>query len=60
MVSVVAAAEETFGDAGEARLWLARPNCAMEGETPLEMADTDRGARAVEALMGRIAQGLAA
>ncbi len=60
MVGVVAAAEETFGDADKARLWLARPNRALDGETPLEMADTDRGARVVETLLGRIAHGLAA
>lgn len=60
MVGVVAAAEETFGDADKARAWLVRANTALDGETPLGMADTDRGARAVEALLGRIAHGIAA
>ncbi len=60
IVSVVGAAEETFGDAGKARVWLGRENRALDGETPLGMADTDLGARAVEALLGRIAHGIAA
>lgn len=60
VVGVVAAAEETFGDAEKAHIWLGRKNRALDGETPLEMTDTDRGARAVEALLGRIAHGIAA
>lgn len=60
VVSIVAAAEETFGTAGKAQEWLNRQNRALEGETPLAMADTDRGARAVEALLGRIGHGIAA
>lgn len=60
LVSVVAAAEDTFGDAQKAHAWLNRESRALDGETPLAMADTDRGARAVEALLGRIAHGLAA
>lgn len=60
VVSVVAAAEETFGDPDKARIWLSRENRALNGETPLGMADTDQGARAVEALLGRMAHGIAA
>lgn len=60
MVGVVAAAEETFGSDDKAHLWLNRENRALGGETPLAMADTDQGARAVEALLGRIAHGIAA
>jgi putative toxin-antitoxin system antitoxin component (TIGR02293 family) len=60
MVGIVAAAEETFGDAEKAHIWLNRMNRALDGETPLAMADTDRGARSVEALLGRIAHGIAA
>lgn len=60
VVSVVAAAEETFADPDKAHAWLTRANRALEGETPLAMTDTDQGARAVEALLGRIAHGLAA
>lgn len=60
LVGVVAAAEDTFGDAEKAHVWLTRESRALDGETPLAMADTDRGARAVEALLGRIAHGIAA
>ncbi|ODU68777.1 MAG: toxin-antitoxin system antitoxin component family protein [Novosphingobium sp. SCN 66-18] len=60
VVGVVAAAEETFGNSEKAHIWLNRDNRALDGETPLAMADTDQGARAVEALLGRIGHGLAA
>lgn len=60
VVGIVAAAEDLFGDPGKAHAWLNRANRVLDGETPLAMADTDRGARAVEALLGRIAHGLAA
>ncbi|WP_231848732.1 type II RES/Xre toxin-antitoxin system antitoxin [Sphingobium sp. SYK-6] len=60
LVGVVAAAEETFGDTQKAHLWLNRENRALGGETPLATADTDQGARVVEALLGRIAHGIAA
>ncbi len=60
MVGVVAAAEEVFGDSDKAHAWLNRANRTLDGETPLSMTDTDQGARAVEALLGRIAHGIAA
>ena len=60
VVGVDAAAEETFGNSEKAHIWLNRDNRALDGETPLAMADTDQGARAVEALLGRIGHGLAA
>ena len=60
VVGVVAAAEETFADPDKAHAWLTRENRALDGETPLAMTDTDQGARAVKALLGRIAHGLAA
>lgn len=60
MVGVVASADTVFGDSDKARIWLNRENRALDGETPLAMADTDQGARAVEALLGRIAHGIAA
>ncbi|WP_022684310.1 type II toxin-antitoxin system Xre/ParS family antitoxin [Sphingobium bisphenolivorans] len=60
IVSIVAAADETFGNHDKAQTWLSRSNRQLDGETPLAMADTDQGARAVEALLGRIAHGIAA
>ena len=60
VVGIVAAAEDVFGSKDKAHIWLKRENRALDGETPLAMADTDRGARAVEALLGRIEHGIAA
>lgn len=57
---MVAAAEDTIGDRARALQWLERPNRALEGQTPLSMADTDLGAHGVERLLGQIAHGLAA
>jgi putative toxin-antitoxin system antitoxin component (TIGR02293 family) len=57
---VIAAAEETFGGREKARTWLRRPTAALAGESPLELLDTDEGAREVETLLGRIAHGIAA
>lgn len=56
----VALAEETFGTQPKAAVWLRRPTAALAGERPLELLDTDEGAREVETLLGRIAHGIAA
>lgn len=50
----------TFGDAGKAHTWLRRPTALLDGEAPLDRLDTDIGTRQVEAILGRIAHGLAA
>ena len=52
-------AEETFGDSAKAHAWLRRPTPLLDGETPLDRLDTDFGSRQVEAMLGRIAHGLA-
>lgn len=57
---VLAAAEETFGDRAKAGTWLRRPTSGLAGERPLDLLDTDEGARAVETLLGRIGHGIAA
>ena len=57
---VLAAAEETFGSLEKAGVWLRRPTAALAGEIPLQLLDTDEGAREVETLLGRIAYGIAA
>ncbi len=57
---VIAAAEETFGSREKAGTWLRRPTSALTGESPLDLLDTDEGAREVETLLGRIAHGIAA
>ncbi|HUZ13812.1 MAG TPA: antitoxin Xre/MbcA/ParS toxin-binding domain-containing protein [Caulobacteraceae bacterium] len=60
LVRIVAAAEDTFGDSQKALTWLGRANRALDGLTPLSLADTDLGARSVETLLGRIGHGIAA
>ena len=60
LVRVVAAAEETFGSREKAGTWLRRPTIALAGESPLDLLDTDEGAREVETLLGRVAHGIAA
>ena len=57
---VIAVAEETFGSREKAGTWLRRSTSALAGETPLDLLDTDEGARAVETLLGRITHGIAA
>jgi len=41
-----------------ARSWLTAPAVAFHGEWPLDYADTEIGAREVEALLGRIEHGV--
>lgn len=46
------------GDEAAARLWLSKPARALDGETPLDHADTEVGAREVENLIGRLEHGV--
>ena len=46
------------GDGEAARHWLKSPAYAFKGETPLEHAQTEYGAREVENLIGRIRHGI--
>jgi putative toxin-antitoxin system antitoxin component (TIGR02293 family) len=57
---VLADAEETFGSQDKAAIWLRRASAALAGESPLQLLDTDEGAREVETLLGRIGHGIAA
>lgn len=47
-----------LGGAVGARSWLAAPAVAFHGECPLDFADTEVGAREVEALLGRLEHGV--
>jgi len=49
---------QVLGSQEKAKEWLARPNRALGGETPLSLLDTDIGARQVEAVLGRIDHGV--
>jgi len=57
-VRVIEQAEKTFGDAAFARQWLNFPNPALQDRIPIEMAETDAGAREVETILTRIAYGV--
>jgi putative toxin-antitoxin system antitoxin component (TIGR02293 family) len=60
VVRIIREAEGTFGSRDKARRWLRRPTAALDGQAPLDLLDTEIGARSVEDLLGRIAQGIAA
>lgn len=58
MARIFAHAIEMIGDAENAIEWLSTPNRALGGEKPLDLLDTDMGARIVEDILGRIAYGV--
>ncbi|BBK32554.1 putative toxin-antitoxin system antitoxin component (TIGR02293 family) [Stella humosa] len=53
-------AEDTFGNQTKAHTWLRRPLAELCGETPLDVAQTEVGARIIETILGKIAWGAAA
>jgi putative toxin-antitoxin system antitoxin component (TIGR02293 family) len=46
------------GDEDAARVWLSKPARGLDGETPLDHAETEAGAREVENLIGRLEHGV--
>ena len=54
---ILALAKHYHGDGESATRWLKRPNRALGGRRPLDLIDTEIGARAVENVLGRIAYG---
>ena len=57
LARIVALAKHYIGNDQTAMNWLKRPNRALGGSTPLELIDTEPGARTVESVLGRIAYG---
>lgn len=57
LARIVALAKHYLGEDAKASRWLRRPNRALGGSAPLELIDTEPGARAVENVLGRIAYG---
>ena len=53
-----AIAAEVLEDGPAAAHWLKAPQRALGGAVPLELAQTDIGSRAVEALLGRMEHGV--
>ena len=58
VADIVAKATELLGDTEAAAAWLLSPAPALKGESPLERASTDIGARDVEQLIGRLEHGI--
>ncbi len=55
---LAARASHALGGIAAARSWLTAPAVAFHGECPLDYADTEIGAREVEALLGRLEHGV--
>lgn len=55
---IISRASAALGGLDGARSWLVAPARAFKGECPLDFADTEIGAREVEALLGRIEHGV--
>lgn len=53
-----AIAADVLEDGSAAARWLKSPQRALGGAVPLELAQTDVGSRAVEALLGRMEHGV--
>jgi putative toxin-antitoxin system antitoxin component (TIGR02293 family) len=57
LVRITEEANRIFGDTDFAREWLNLPNPVLKGRIPIELAETDSGARDVEAALTHIAYG---
>src|SRR5262249_2000310 len=57
LLRITEAANRTFGNAAFARQFLSLPNPALGDRIPNELAETDAGAREVEAILSHIAYG---
>ncbi len=55
---VVGGAFTFFSDRSAARAWLAAPETALDGETPLSLLDTEVGAQEVLRLLGQLEHGV--
>ena len=60
LVRMIMEADYTFGNDAKAHIWLRRPNKLLGGEAPLDRLDTDAGTKQIEAILERIAHGIAA
>lgn len=57
VASILALAESVMGDRDRALSWLTAPKRSLGGETPMDLLDTEPGARAVEELLYGIDEG---
>jgi putative toxin-antitoxin system antitoxin component (TIGR02293 family) len=51
LARITALAQQSLGDANEAREWLSTPHALLAYRTPIETATTDLGARLVERIL---------
>jgi putative toxin-antitoxin system antitoxin component (TIGR02293 family) len=58
IVRIVEMARKIFGDAEFAGKWMSLPNPALNERVPIDLAETDAGAREVEVILTRIAHGV--
>ena len=58
LARVAGQAVQVFGSEEPAVQWLRRPNRALGGERPLDLLETEGGARLVEQALGRLAHGV--
>jgi putative toxin-antitoxin system antitoxin component (TIGR02293 family) len=58
LARVLAAAEYVWDDRAQAREWVSKPHRELKGQTPLEAARTELGARRVEDLLDKLYFGL--
>lgn len=58
LARAVAQAARSLGSIAKARAWLKAPNRALAGEVPLDLLDTDIGARQVEEVLLRLDHGI--
>jgi putative toxin-antitoxin system antitoxin component (TIGR02293 family) len=55
---MLARAIEVFGSKQIANRWFRKPNPALKKKAPLEVVTSARGRKEVEAILGRIEQGV--
>jgi putative toxin-antitoxin system antitoxin component (TIGR02293 family) len=60
LLRIQTVAEDTFGSKEKANIWLRLPLSELNGETPLDRAQTEAGARVIETILAKIAWGAAA
>lgn len=58
LATLLERATQVFEDEADAADWLRAPNVALDGVTPLALADTELGAREVDDLLGRLEHGV--
>lgn len=58
LVRLAERAEEALGDRERAAHWLRQPNRALQHKRPLDLLESDLGARMVERALGRIEHGV--